>query len=204
MCVHIKLSGIYLKCFSSLISRCESYYVRLVRLLNLEGIRPPSDIIKPFIVLHLVLKESLCLTFPNLRSRSLGFTLLQVSLVLNYWELVGKCGRLLSVSVCGASLFGTPSSHRGKAPTPKLMLHLLRLISQIRLQEVTVIIGFLNYSLAFLLIIHHLSDNLGGNSSFSLFELGFCLSLFVTRRYFFLCHSRWIVISMPTVKWNRW
>jgi hypothetical protein len=174
-----------------------------VRLLYLEGIWPPSDIIKPFIVLHLVLKECLCLTFTNLRSGSLGFTLLQVSLVLNYWELVGKRWRLLSVSVCGASLFGTSSCHRGKAPTPKLMLHLLRLISQIRLQEVTVIISFLNYSLPFLLIIHHLSDNLSGNSSFSLFELGFGLRLFVTRRYFFLCHCRWIVISMPTVKRHR-
>ena len=104
------------------------------------------------------------------------------------------------ISICIPSLFRTPTSHRSETATPKLMLHLLRLISQIRLQKVAVVISFLYYSLTFLLIIHHLGYNLCGNSSFSLFQIGFCLSLFGTGRYFLLLLLRRVIVSMPTVK----
>ena len=178
--------------------------MKLVRLLDLEGVRPASDIIKPLVVLDLVLKKSLSLTLANLRSRSLAFTLMQISLVLYYGELVRKGGRLVLVSFCIPSLFGTPSSHRSETATSKLVLHLLRLIGQIRLQELTIVISFLNYPLTLLLIIHHLSHNLCGYWIFFLFELGFNLSLFAAWRYYFLLRlCRGVIIGMPTVKRHR-
>lgn len=166
MRVHVQLSRVYLEWFRSLVSWSESNCLRLGGLIDLEGVRPTSYIVKAFIVLHLILEENFSLALPLSRCRSLGFALEHISFILKDRKLIRESGRLLPVSIANF-LLGTPPSHRSKTTSPKLMLHLLWLICDFRLQEFAVIC-ILNNSLPLLVISYHLRHNLCGHWVFTL------------------------------------
>lgn len=159
MRVHVQLSRVYLEWFGSLVSRGESNCLRRGGLIDLKGVRPTSNIIKAFIVLDLILKENFSLALPLCRCWSLGFALVHISFILKDRKLIRESGRLLPVSIAN-SLLGTPHSHRSKTTSSKLMLHLLWLICEFRVQEFAVILCLLYNSLPLLLICHHLCHNL--------------------------------------------
>lgn len=198
MRVHVQLSRVYLEWFSSLISWCESNCLRLVGLLYLKRVRPTPNIVKPLVVLDLVLEESFSLALSVRWYRGLGFALMHISIELNDSELIGESWRLQSLSIAN-SVLGTPPSHWSETTSPKLMLHLLRLICEFRLQKLAVIICLLNDPLSLLMIGHHLSHNLCRHCGFS--GQQFVLNLlFVPWWLFFLGLCRTVVVCMPTVQ----
>jgi len=134
------LSRIYKQTFYSFISLSEAS-IRLVILLTLKtSVRPSPYIIKSFIVLDFALQKCFYLALSS-RCWCHWIPLLDVSIILYYCKLIGKCWRLMSLHT--QSLLRGSCSH-GCVRTTESLLHLLWLISQLWMQKLAVILGLLN------------------------------------------------------------